>query len=864
MMESIYDFQLYQELMFEPKKRKILHEKNYHSQNHKQIIDYDTTDEMGNLFIPAFLQHQYINGSEPITRLRSWQKELLSTHYWEDKRNCVAVAPTSGGKTLIAEVAIAQLLEEEPHSKALYTLPFVALAAEKTIEFETKFQGFSVKPFFQNVGSGDFFRGQIGICTYEKAHSLINSAIIGKYDNKIKLVVIDEVHLISDETRGVTLESLIMKLMSMRCPPRILALTATLNEEDAKKLSLKMNGYAYFSSKRNTELERYISSNDGFLYRLNNENERIPNNTSNTPSNNKTSKTSNNCLTDDGNRNELIELYKCNSIPIDKDNLIPIVRTNLLKSNSASVLIFVNSRNDTKKLAMFLYNHINDNIDGLKEIPIPKQSVITMRKELSHELAKSPAGIDPILSKCFMKGIGYHHAGLLLEERRIIEKGLREGSLSIIVATTTLSAGVNIRSVSRVVIYSPYRYVNGQKVILPESLFAQMAGRSGRIEKVAGDVVVIARNEQELKEISQHISKPLPSITTALSNTTYIDTYVLQALSLGLATDIYTILTFAKTSFNETNETVIKSSISRLLSLELIKTINLSNYIPTILGNAISSANLTIQDGIKLNESTKLLLNSICLIDNLHLIYLCTPSQLSSSSSSIGMKLPSFQDPIWESIFEKYSHVISLITSKNINQLRALIIKSYAGHGDTLSSSEEQIVFEKIYGACILSQIIEEVPMAKIERKYKIDRGTIQMLQSNASAFAGQATKFCESMNLHTLAVALSQFTKRLGFGVKSDLIELMMIPSMRREFARALIDYGYQTVTDVAQLTPKDLVMILPKLGEGLNETDFDEMAKKICEEARTIAEQLAILEEMEDEATWKIIQDSESDMEM
>lgn len=779
--------------------------------HHKNVIDYRTTDEMGDLDIPAFLQHSYLMGDPPpvIKQLRDWQKDLLSRKEWVQRQNCVSVAPTSGGKTLIAEVAIAQLLEEEVNAKALYALPFVALAAEKCSEFIVRFKNYVVRPFYQNIGGSDFTKGHIAVCTYEKAHAILNSTLKRNLESRIKLIIIDEAHMIGDESRGVVVEALIMKICSMKNPPRIICLTATLNNEDASKLATCIKGFSHLHYQRSSELIHYVSSLDGSLYRWK-----------------------------DGHLNKIIQ---AKSIPIDKEFLIPMVKTKVFRPNSRSVLIFVNKRSDTKRLASFLYYHLNDQIEGLPQMSTPSEITIQRRNELVQQLAKSPAGVDKQLAEFLKKGIAFHHAGLLLEERNIVETGIKEGLINIVIATTTLSAGVNIRSVSRVIIYSPYRGYGSNRKLISPALFAQMAGRSGRTD-VPGEVVTIVRNDIEMQEINKLITEPLPRITTHLSKTSQIDSYILQTLSLGLAMDVYSIQSFLSTSFDiqdkhEIEIPLITKSLKEMSENGLID----DKYIPTKLGAAISSANLLIEEGIDLNRVVSKMMQSLCLVDDLHLLFLCTPSRT-------GIYLPSFQEQIWEDLFEEHQKVICTITSKSVQELKKIIACSYSGNYEMDKNSE--MIFERIYGGCVLEQIIQEKSLNDVEKMFEVDRGTIQSLQTAAASFAGQATRFCESMEYYPLAAALSAFRKRLSFGVKNELIDLMTIPSMRRDVARILYDNGFKTASDVSNMSNDELVAMMPDNG---NESELQTAANQIIIEADELAEQLAVLEEYEEESSFK-----------
>ena len=97
-------------------------------------------------------------------------------------------------------------------------------------------------------------------------------------------------------------------------------------------------------------------------------------------------------------------------------------------------------------------------------------------KEVLEQLKRSPAGLDPSLAKSISFGVCYHHAGLSYDERDIIEGAFKQGTIKVLISTTTLSAGVNLPA-RRVIIRSPFSYRNQ---LLDTLIYRQMIGRAGR------------------------------------------------------------------------------------------------------------------------------------------------------------------------------------------------------------------------------------------------------------------------------------------------------------------------------------------------------------------------------------------------
>ena len=108
-------------------------------------------------------------------------------------------------------------------------------------------------------------------------------------------------------------------------------------------------------------------------------------------------------------------------------------------------------------------------------------------------------------------------------------------------------------------------------------------------------------------------------------------------------------------------------------------------------------------------------------------------------------------------------------------------------------------VHKRFYVTLALHDLVHEVPLDTVARKYGANRGMLQSLQSSAATFAGMVTVFCRKLGWNNLEMLLSQFQNRLSFGIERELCDLVRISALNAFRARVLYSAGYHTVATVA-----------------------------------------------------------------
>ena len=354
--------------------------------------------------------------------------------------NVLVVAPTGSGKTYIAEKAIEKYTKQ--NQNVIYTTPIKALSNQKYNDFTNL-----------NIDTG-LLTGdrtlkpdsELIVATTEILRNMIYSN-----DERLKqigLIVLDEVHYLSDSERGTTWEEIII-----HAPKNIkfLFLSATIrNKEEFHNWIVSLRGKTdlVHSNIRPVPLE--IS-----LVGLSPHNEQL-----------KIIKSSK-----DKRNNKIFKFekqyrrYKRPHLGFQLDYLDN-------KQLTPSIFFyFSRDRVETKA------RQATTNRKKLKEAEEVRKlfnNVFDSLDSVEYELLN----LDELLWM-WVRGVGYHHAGLAPIVKEFIEYLFLNRFIKYLFATETLSLGLNLPAKS-IVIDRLYKFDGVKTRLINQSEFLQLTGRAGR------------------------------------------------------------------------------------------------------------------------------------------------------------------------------------------------------------------------------------------------------------------------------------------------------------------------------------------------------------------------------------------------
>ncbi|XP_063702529.1 DNA polymerase theta [Culicoides brevitarsis] len=749
---------------------------------------------MSNWGLPKNVLAEY--HKKGVTEMFDWQCECLSnTKVLFDGSNLVYSAPTSAGKTLVSEILMTKIVLEKK-KKALMILPFVSVVREKMNYLQELLTpaGLRVEGFFGGYHPpGGFEQINIAICTIEKANSIVNRLLETNKLSEIGVIVVDEVHLIGDSSRGYILELLLAKVMYM-CEKfaikiQIITMSATL--PNLQLLQKWLRAELYHTDFRPVELREMIKIGSTLF---------------------------------DAKLQILREIPSNNPIfARDQDNVAQLCLETILEG--CSVLIFCPGKDWCEELATNIARIIHEfrKLQTPEAKKLVEQIQVEPIKELKMQLINSPGGLEQSLDTVLTYACAYHHAGLTAEEREIVENGFKMGVLKIIVATSTLSSGVNLPA-RRVVIRSP---MFGGK-IMDSLTYKQMIGRAGRKGKdTLGESILICTEAQKKAgeslistklqpltsclDVHDHIHLKRAILETIASNVVQTRTELESFMKCTLlCTEKGSNFTYFTNSDTKNSSDPIASSISFLLEYEFVRLqhnedLNEEIFVATKLGTACLSASLPPNEGFMLFSELQKSRQCFVLESELHAIYLVTPYSVCYQLHDVDWL--SFVD-LWEKLPKAMRRIGEVVGVKNAFLMKAMRSKS------NLDQKSLQI-HKRFYIALALQELVNEVPLNRVAAKYKCSKGMLQTLQQMASTFAGIVTSFCTALNWDLLALIVGQFKDRLFFGIHRDLVDLMQLPDLNAQRARALFNAG---ITDLRDLATSDTFTIEKILHNSLS----------------------------------------------
>lgn len=229
-----------------------------------------------------------------------------------------------------------------------------------------------------------------------------------------------------------------------------------------------------------------------------------------------------------------------------------------------------------------------------------------------------------------LRGICYHHAGLTIDERQVLDSAVRSGVLRVIIATTTLAVGVDFPV--EVVILNGLK--SGMTDLSP-SEYKQMAGRAGR--RSAGEVFVIESQDRFQFAISL-MNATIPPVKSALTGDQRgIDRLLIEAITLGIVTSVEDMMRYLHISMlslcvseSELRRIVIES-IGYLQEFQIIYGYSMPSGVllrPSRLGRAVSASMLPIEESVLIYRDLYIHQTHLMLKNNLFLVYFITPTFL--------------------------------------------------------------------------------------------------------------------------------------------------------------------------------------------------------------------------------------------
>lgn len=407
--------------------------------------------KVGELQAPPELLAAWERDLEDLTPV---QEAAVRAGILEARENLLVVAPTSSGKTLVGEMAAAQIAMTG-QKYVFVAVPMKSLAEEHFFRLQERYRDLmnvvistgDRLEYDEDIRPGNF---DLAVLTYEKLAMLVVQS--GGLLGRCGCVVVDEGQMINDEHRGTGLEVLITQILLAPAAPRLVVLSASL--DDLNELDVWLRAKAILQDERPVPLHQAVCSAESGRAIM---------------------------LWADGQRED-VQMTG----PAGGD--VDALAARLALDTAAT------------KRQVIVFRASIPKVTSLARAIAAQREATGVRPELNERLLEleDPDTVKE-LADLLACGVAFHNADLSAAERRLVEDAFRAGDVRILVSTTTLAMGVNMPA-DVVIVADTERWelqgANWTTRALSVADYRNAAGRAGRLNiRAEGMAILLARDD---------------------------------------------------------------------------------------------------------------------------------------------------------------------------------------------------------------------------------------------------------------------------------------------------------------------------------------------------------------------------------
>ncbi len=448
------------------------------------------------------------------------------------------------------------------------------------------------------------------------------------------------------------------------------------------------------------------------------------------------------------------------------------------------VLTFVNTRKAAESLAVELGSVV-------KEAGAVSEELAGISRRLLGD-QDEPTSLGNKLGRSIKAGCAFHHAGLTNPQRRTVETNFKKGLLKCIVATPTLAAGINLPA-RTVLIRDVKRYdSNVGYTVIPVFEIKQMCGRAGRPRfDTYGEAILLAKDSEEKEFLLEtYLLGENERIYSKLGTEPAIRSHVLALIATKAATSPEAIEDFFGKTFlaHQTDIAFLNETIGTVL--EFLKKEGMVREAEplsaTTFGKAVSDlyidplSAVTFRDALPKMKPGKTfgILHMICSVPDMPLLYLRQ------------------SDYEWIEEYESEKEEELLIEPPS-------------------DLSKYELFLSEVKTAKLIDDWISEVHENDIANAFRVGPGDIRNKMDMAEWLIHASVRLAELFNREAVDQVV-ELRKRVRYGIRPELLELVKLRGIGRVRARALHDRGLKSIEDL-RTTSYDRLKQIPTIGEAI-----------------------------------------------